>query len=497
MMVDIDEIYNTCLAAREGHAITGTTVLNFAKDPFKIWCDRNAPEDARDPPSEYLELLMEQGNQHEEKTVAEAYPEAEEVEYTTREEGLRIALESMRDGVVAMHNAPIFHLPEGMMGIADILERIDTQPSVFGEYHYIIKEIKLAKNIRNHHRLQAAFYNRILGKIQRYTPDYYILVNRDREETLFNYDEAELLEVLNDIREIFDGREVSPTYGSCDWPWETYCNQEAIRRRDISVTPGVGPSRKEKLSTAGITSVSDLATTKTSDLAGIRGIGDRTASRLIDNATAIVKGAHIKLGDVVFPAVSTEIFLDLEGTGEQVGEEELVAIDYLIGVLVRHGGEERYIPFLARTLDGESKMFQDFLEWLARQHDYVIYHWHYYEKTHLRRLAERHGMPDHMHGRLFGRLRDLYKDAVSCFAFPTYGQGLKPIASYMGFSWRHEDVDAMTSMAYFFQYLQDPEDNRHKLKKVVDYNEDDCIATRVVKDWIELENRGNTASEPG
>jgi len=483
-MVNMNELYKICLSRGSEPTITARMVYDFVKSPFKVWCDCNAPEGAKDPLSEYVRLLLDQGQQHEERTVAAAYPEAEKIIYTTPEEGFRLVLESMRDGVAAMHNVPIFYLPEGLIGRADILELNDEHSSDFGNYHYIVKEIKLAKHIRDYHRIQTAYYNYILGKIQGYTPAYYILVNRDRDELLFRYNETEVLDVLNGIREIYNGKEVSPTFGSCDWPWETYCNEEAIKRQDVSLVGQVGPSFKEKLVAAGLTKVSDLATAKISDLTSIQGIGNKRALRFQTNATAIVRGTHIKLADVTFPTVSTEIFLDLEGTGEQISEEELIAIDYLIGVLVRRGGEEEYTPFLADNLEAEGQMFQEFLDWLAHQEDYIIYHWHHYEKTHLKRLAERHGIAEEMNDRLFVRLRDLYKDAVSCFAFPTYGYGLKQVASYMGFSWRDEGIDAMDSAALYFQYVQNPKNNHDKLKKILTYNEDDCRATKVVKDWL-------------
>lgn len=486
-MVDVDKLYKTCLNRGPEQIITARTVYDFVRAPFKVWCDLHAPEEAKEPISEYQKLLMEQGKRHEEQTVASSYPEAEKIIYVTPEEGFRIILELMRDGVAAMHNAPIFYLPEGLTGRADILERADTHSSVFGDYHFIVKEIKLAKNIQDHHRIQTAYYNYTLGRIQGYMPDHYILVNRDQEELYYKYDEREVLEVIHGIQEIFGGKDVSPTYGSCDWPWETYCNEEAIRRRDVSLVGWVGTRFKEKLGATGFRLVSDLATAKISDLIKIRGIGQKRAQTFIINAKALAKGTHIKLANITFPEVSTEIFLDLEGTGEQVGEEGLVAIDYLIGVLVRENGKEKYLPFIAEDLDGEERMFHDFIKWLADQDDYVIYHWHHYEKTHLRRLAERYGIPTIMHDRLFGRLRDLYKDAVSSFAFPTYGNGLKEIAEYMGFSWRH-DIDAMDSIVLFFKYVQDPENNRDNLKKVLDYNEDDCKATKTVKDWLERES---------
>jgi predicted RecB family nuclease len=36
----------------------------------------------------------------------------------------------------------------------------------------------------------------------------------------------------------------------------------------------------------------------------------------------------------------------------------------------------------------------------------------------------------------------------------------------------------------YLEYVQDPEGKEKEFQKVIDYNEDDCIATRVIKDWL-------------
>ena len=54
----------------------------------------------------------------------------------------------------------------------------------------------------------------------------------------------------------------------------------------------------------------------------------------------------------------------------------------------------------------------------------------------------------------------------------------------MGFSWRDKSINAMESVAVYFKYIENPEENKESFEKVLIYNEDDCIATRIVKDWI-------------
>jgi predicted RecB family nuclease len=36
----------------------------------------------------------------------------------------------------------------------------------------------------------------------------------------------------------------------------------------------------------------------------------------------------------------------------------------------------------------------------------------------------------------------------------------------------------------YFDYVKDPIGNETNLQKIIDYNEDDCVATRVIKDWL-------------
>ena len=55
----------------------------------------------------------------------------------------------------------------------------------------------------------------------------------------------------------------------------------------------------------------------------------------------------------------------------------------------------------------------------------------------------------------------------------------------MGYKWKHPDVDALESIALYLQYVENPDKNKDKIQKVIDYNEDDCMATMLVKDWLE------------
>ena len=139
-------------------------------------------------------------------------------------------------------------------------------------------------------------------------------------------------------------------------------------------------------------------------------------------------------------------------------------------------------------------MLGSFLEFMSGLDDYVIYHWGLYERTRMRAMMDRHGMPGY---RLFGKdtMVDLLKVATGAFAFPTYSNSIKEIARWLGFNWRHDNVGATSAIELYLRYAEDPEAGREDMNMVVDYNEDDCIATRVIKDWLaSKQDRGRTAS---
>ncbi len=156
---------------------------------------------------------------------------------------------------------------------------------------------------------------------------------------------------------------------------------------------------------------------------------------------------------------------------------------YLIGVLECKDGAEEFKPFLAGSPNDEGKMWAEFLTYLkSLPENTAIYHYHNFESAHLRKLAERHGMESELEDKLFGNLIDLHRVVKESVVLPVHSYGLKTIAKWMRFKWRETDSDAAMSMLWFDLWLNMGE--RKYLDMAVDYNEDDCLATKVIKDWL-------------
>ena len=65
---------------------------------------------------------------------------------------------------------------------------------------------------------------------------------------------------------------------------------------------------------------------------------------------------------------------------------------------------------------------------------------------------------------------------------PTESYGLKPVSMWLGFECRNTRSGATQSMLWYRLWLETGD--RQYLDDSVIYNEDDCRATRFIKDWV-------------
>ena len=449
--------------------------------PFALFCNHHADASKKDKPNPVAKMAAEKRIDHERTVLESTYHDIEKIAYEKSEDGFLLALCSMSRGVEALTKPPMFYLPDGMYGRIDVLERRDGK-SAFGDHHYVVRMIITSKRIRPSHRLRAAFCSMMVGKIQARVPDTFYITNGEGETESYSYkdDEKKLQDMMGEARDIMGGAVPPAIYGSDPAPWSGYCDSMAMKMNDVSLISGVGAGKRDAMAGHGYHMVCDVADTTMDDLLKVPGVGEKTAAKYLDSAAAIITGKCVKKGDVRLPECSAEIFVDLEGLAD--GFDNVMS-NYLIGALVRKNGKEKYHYFIAD--DGrEDLMLKSFLDFMGSQSDYVAYHWGRYDKTQLAKLIERHGMegcgsfrPDAM--------VDLLAVATRAFAFPTYGNGLKEIARWIGFDWRHKDVDAISSMELYLKYADDPESNADGMRLVLDYNEDDCTATMAVRDWLE------------
>jgi predicted RecB family nuclease len=81
------------------------------------------------------------------------------------------------------------------------------------------------------------------------------------------------------------------------------------------------------------------------------------------------------------------------------------------------------------------------------------------------------------------RAVDLYGDVVlKATEWPTRDHSLKTLAKYLGFTWRDTHPSGAASVEWFDRWCR--ERSSEIRQRILDYNEDDCRATRVLLDGI-------------
>jgi len=168
-------------------------------------------------------------------------------------------------------------------------------------------------------------------------------------------------------------------------------------------------------------------------------------------------------------------------------------ICYLHGFVERSGGEnstERYVPFLAEqpTPEEEMRAFAQAFEYIQINRPCVIYYYSPYERTFWRKLQRLYpsiATEEEIEEIFTPEVSvDLYHDVVrSKTEWPTYDFSIKTIASYLGFKWRDTHPSGAASIEWYHRWVETGEPKIRK--RILDYNEDDCRAMRVLLDAVQ------------
>ena len=486
--MELEKVFTELTSSPTVTSVRAESVGRYVESPISYWCSLYAPEEMKDPINDFQQRLFDEGNAHQSRVNDELYPGSVQELFRTEEEGFRCTLELMAGGTPLLKNMPLLCRPRCMEGRPDVLERVNDVSSIFGGYSYRIVEVKLARNLKKASKLQAAFYNRLLGQVQGYEPEYFHMVNRDLEVmplAMADYSD-ELDRVLEEMDSVMAGKKADFCYGTGKWPWESYVNRLAVEADDVSLVTGIGPATRERLVAAGIHTVDDISRADVASLTEIKGIGTATAQKATMSAQAQLAGKPLRRGpELDVRRGKSEVFFDFEGVDPELENEGLDKVNYLIGAVYRRAdGPPNFVPFFAESPDEVEASLLEFLLWAKTLEDPVFYHWHFYEKTQLTKMVEHYGIDSDLANVVTDNMVDLSPLVTNSFAFPCYGQGLKDIAKSLGFRWRQDDVDALASVVLYLSYVGSGGTDQAARHKILGYNEDDCLATMHIFDWL-------------
>ena len=259
---------------------------------------------------------------------------------------------------------------------------------------------------------------------------------------------------------------------------------------DLTLLPGLGRTKRDVLLNE-IKTVEDLANTPIEPFVEGRGtifmgISIKTLEKFKARADLVKsQNAEPYLTEPVnLPGSERELFFDIE-------VDPMQDFCYLHGFVERSNRDnstERYVAFYATDLSNaaEEKAFADALNYIRQNQPCTIYYYSKYERTMWRKLQLKY--PDACNAEeietLFapGSSIDLLEVVRKYTEWPTRDHSIKTLAQYLKFKWRDTDPSGAASIEWFQRWSENKD---QKIKqRILQYNEDDCLATRVLLDKI-------------
>ena len=304
----------------------------------------------------------------------------------------------------------------------------------------------------------------------------------------------EYQEALTQCRSILAARVAPlPAYSSvcklCHW--YTFCVEQLIAADDLTLIPYLGRSLRDAMKDT-VASVAELAASDPNAfMVGkatiFPGLGqDRL--RLFHERAAMLSQPVPKpylRAPIALRVAPVELFFDVE-------VDPLRGICYLHGFLERREGRnetEKFVYFFVEEVSpqAERDAFAAAFAYLSGHASAAIYFYSKYERTVYRQLQARY--PDVCDAnaieRLFDPARavDLYGDIVlQATEWPTRDHSIKTLAKFLGFNWRDAHPSGTAAVEWFDRWCR--ERDPAVKQRILDYNEDDCRATRVLLDGI-------------
>lgn len=267
--------------------------------------------------------------------------------------------------------------------------------------------------------------------------------------------------------------------------FQSRCRREALEKDSLSLLSGISEKERRRLQNRGILTVTQLSYTFRPRRRSSRSESKPIKSSFALKALAIRENKIHIAGKPALNLTGTPVFLDVEGIPDQ-------DFYYLIGLRCGSGDTPVQYSFWADEKNQEKEIWKHFLQILRAVDNPQLIYYGSYETTFLKRMKERYGQTikdkgfiDDLIARSINMLSTIYAQIY----FPTYSNGLKDIARYLGFCWSEETASGFQSIIWRKQWelVRD-----YAIKELlITYNREDCQALEKVFKVVTLLCRKN------
>ena len=359
--------------------------------------------------------------------------------------------------------------------------------SKLGPFHYLPIIFHGAERPGNEQRILLEVLGLILRDIQGLMPEWGILVYGQEAKSRrvrLRSDSRQAQQLLRSVKELLSSK--SPPQliliRHCEvCEFRSQCETEAIAKDDVTLIRSMSKSEIKKYADRGIFTVTQLSCTFRPRKKRSSSKQNGGARQHAVQALAIrEKKIHI-VGTPELPTSVSRIYLDLEGDPDR-------NFVYLIGLVVEKNGVQQRHSFWANGFADQSYIFQQFLDVLAQSEPYTLYAYGSYEAAFVRRMGQESGQQELVE-KILTRIVNVLSLIHSHIYFPTYSNGLKAIAGYLGFRWSESDASGIQSVVWRKRWEETK--LATYMNRLLQYNQEDCDALRRVTEVIsELSTTG-------
>jgi predicted RecB family nuclease len=486
--------------------ITASNLYNVVICPQRVALDAFGDSASRDEPNAFVKLLWDRGTLFERETIGELEQPFLDLSEVADEDKENLTLQAMERGELLIYSGRIS--ANDLLGVPDLLRK-EAGGYIPGDIKSGAGEEGGGEDLdgkpKLHYAVQLALYVDILERLKHSAGRRAFVWDIHGDEVPYNFAAPqgprkpetlwdEYQSALTEARAILAKRLIPQAAYSAACKlchWYTFCVEQLTISDDLTLIPSLGRTVRDKM-LAIVPTIAQFAAANPDDHIDGRksiftGLGpDRL--RLFHSRAVMLKSAPPKpylRAPVTLRTTPVELFFDVE-------VDPLRNICYLHGIVERRGGNsdsERFVYFFAPdlTANAEHDAFAQAYAYLSEQTNAAIYFYSKYERTTYRKLQDKYPdvcNPDDIE-RLFDPARaiDLYGDVViKATEWPTRDHSIKTLAKYLGFNWRDTHPSGAASVEWFDRWCR--EHDPSVKQRILDYNEDDCRATRVLLDGI-------------
>ncbi len=370
--------------------------------------------------------------------------------------------------------------------------------SKWGQYKYLPAVYKLGHKTTKEHLFDLAFSSMLLESFQESKIEKGLVISSfdkkvNVEEIYLNKKlRKKVLNILLSLNECLEGfmPEITQDRKKCTiCSWQKFCDKEAKENGYLTDIDGIGSKTASLLMTNGISDTQTLASYSEKQLGEkLSQFNDQKyekASVFVKQAQAYISGESYRISnkndsnDPLEKTYSGFYIFDIESNPDDKH-------DFLYGFLKINNLFTKkedliYKPiFNLKNNKGESS--RKIIEILYSQNKWPVLHYGETEKIAIINIAKNLNFSFEEIDQLASRFIDLHTLIRKSWILPLKNYGLKTVSNWLGFEWMQKNVSGSKALYWWIQYQIT--ENEVFLKKIIQYNKDDCLATLEIAEYL-------------